>query len=94
MAATMHIAGSLSELVTGEHARHLGLDTRSLVDPWGTKLRYQPKGGIISCAGPDMTFGTKDDLVIISYNYRATTGKIQPDKIEWDAEQERAGYSR
>jgi type II secretion system (T2SS) protein G len=56
---------SLEELVAAKPGKMTG---RSIVDPWGTPIRYeitdpQPMWYRLISAGPDRTFDTEDDLV-------------------------------
>ncbi len=76
-----NISFTLKELIASDAARKSGVDQGQFVDPWGTRLYYNAKGGIIISAGPDMIFGTKDDLSIFSANYRRGTGPISTDAV-------------
>lgn len=76
-----NISFTLKELIASDAANKSGVDQGQLVDPWGTRLYYNAKGGIITSAGQDMMFGTKDDLSIFSANYRGGTGPIPADAV-------------
>jgi hypothetical protein len=55
----------------------------STVDPWRTPLGYFDKGGIITSAGPDKSFGSCDDLSITAYNHRWEKGRIPLSAVEY-----------
>lgn len=47
--------------------RDMGVSDDDLTDAWGTKILYQPSKSefSISSAGPDKTFGTADDVIVL-----------------------------
>jgi len=62
---TGRLPRSLEELVAAKPGK---MSPRSIVDPWGTPIRYeiidpQPMWYRLTSAGPDRRFETEDDLV-------------------------------
>lgn len=59
-----------------------------LVDVWGTPVRYTTDGNhfIVTSAGPDLTFGTSDDMSIDSATVEESIGGPPSDGASEDAE--------
>lgn len=81
-AAENDLADSVAELISSEHTAKLSLPKSYEVDGWGREFKYGRKGGIISSAGQDGEFYTDDDLDIVSFNFRYSTGTISKHNVE------------
>lgn len=70
----------LYELTAGQHGNPPRMREVVLADPWGTGLRFEAETApqpriVVTSAGPDREFGTRDDVVATKEGFVMSSGR-------------------